>query len=306
VRHHDFVTDSARWDGFPLRGDDIIISTPPKCGTTWTQRLCSLLLGVEPTVDRPLAVISPWLDMLTRPLGEVMADLEAQEHRRFIKTHTPLDGLPWDDRVTYLVVGRDPRDVAFSWDHHMANLDMDRFIGVRIGAVGADDLAEIMPDGPPGPPSDDPQERFAAWVGAEGMVSGLAGLHAHLAGFWAVRDRPNVHLFHYSDMKADLPGTVRRLAAVLEVPVDDADVDRIAAAAGFERMRADADLVVPNRDVGIWKDDASFFRQGRGGEWREVLDDAHLEVYRARIEGLTAGDDELLRWLHEGERSAVG
>lgn len=35
-----------------------------------------------------------------------------------IKTHTALDGLPWDDRVTYVCVGRDPRDVALSWDNH--------------------------------------------------------------------------------------------------------------------------------------------------------------------------------------------
>jgi aryl sulfotransferase len=30
----------------------------------------------------------------------VFADLEAQTHRRFIKTHTPLDGIPNDPTVT--------------------------------------------------------------------------------------------------------------------------------------------------------------------------------------------------------------
>ena len=50
--------------------------------------------------------------MLTRALDDVVADLDAQTHRRFIKTHTPLDGLPHDPRVTYIGVGRDPRDVA--------------------------------------------------------------------------------------------------------------------------------------------------------------------------------------------------
>lgn len=89
MRYRDFVMDSARWDGFAFRGDDIIISTPAKCGTTWTQRLCSLLLGVEPTPDRPLSVISPWVDMNTRPLAEVVADLEGQAHRTSTCSTTP-------------------------------------------------------------------------------------------------------------------------------------------------------------------------------------------------------------------------
>src|SRR3954469_20018941 len=142
-RYHNLVFDSARWESFPFRDDDIIISTPPKCGTTWTQMLCALLVFNTTTFDRPLAHISPWLDMMTRPLESVLADLDAQTHRRFIKTHTPLDGLPYDERVTYLCVGRDPRDVAVSCAHHLANLDLEQFLAVRQRAVGLDDLAEL-------------------------------------------------------------------------------------------------------------------------------------------------------------------
>jgi len=42
--------------------------------------------------DRPLAEISPWLDMQANELAAVVVALEAQEHRRLIKTHTPLMG----------------------------------------------------------------------------------------------------------------------------------------------------------------------------------------------------------------------
>jgi aryl sulfotransferase len=42
VRYQGLVHDSARWDGFVFRPDDIVISTPPKCGTTWTQMICAL------------------------------------------------------------------------------------------------------------------------------------------------------------------------------------------------------------------------------------------------------------------------
>src|SRR3954471_10373771 len=192
-RYHDIASDSARWEGFRFRPGDIVISTPAKCGTTWMQRLCSLVLGIEPTEDRPMSVISPWVDMLTRPLDDVLADLDAQRHRRFMKTHTPLDGLPFRDDVTYITVGRDPRDVALSWSHHMDNMDLERFVNLRIAAVGLDDLAEVMPDGPPAPPPDDPIERFWAWADVEAPVAqrviGLAGLIHHLQTFWDARDR---------------------------------------------------------------------------------------------------------------------
>ena len=82
--------------------------------------ICALLVFQTTTFDEPLDLISPWLDMLTRERDDVVADLDAQTHRRFIKTHTPFDGLPYDQRVTYIGVGRDPRDVALSWDNHVA------------------------------------------------------------------------------------------------------------------------------------------------------------------------------------------
>jgi aryl sulfotransferase len=44
IRYSNMVWDSARWEGFELRPDDIVISTPPKCGTTWTQMICALLI----------------------------------------------------------------------------------------------------------------------------------------------------------------------------------------------------------------------------------------------------------------------
>src|SRR5215203_1589032 len=110
VRYRNLVMDSARWDGFEFRSGDIVISTPPKCGTTWTQMLCALLIFDGPTFPALLSDISPWLDMNIRPLAEVTVALAAQTHRRVIKTHTPLDGIPLHRDVTYLVVGRDPRD----------------------------------------------------------------------------------------------------------------------------------------------------------------------------------------------------
>src|SRR5436305_1286897 len=94
--------DNARWDGFELRPGDIVISTPSKCGTTWTQQLCALLVFDGPDLPAPLSDLSPWLDQKTRTVDEVHRMLGAQPHRRFIKTHSPLDGVPDHPEVTYL------------------------------------------------------------------------------------------------------------------------------------------------------------------------------------------------------------
>jgi hypothetical protein len=161
-RYRNLVYDNARWARFQFRDGDIVISTPPKCGTTWMQTLCAMLVLNAVEFDRPLTQISPWLDVQINPLAAVLHDLEAQEHRRLIKTHTPLDGLPSDERATYVCVGRDPRDVALSFEHHLANLDMEAFMAARAAAVGLADLAELGP--PPPSPSPDPAERFWAWA----------------------------------------------------------------------------------------------------------------------------------------------
>ena len=107
-RYRSSVADSQRWEDFVLRPRDIIVTTPPKCGTTWTQMICALLILQSPNLPAPLSRLSPWLDMTTRSRREVFADLAAQEHRRFIKTHTPLDGLPVDRSVTYVCVAPGP------------------------------------------------------------------------------------------------------------------------------------------------------------------------------------------------------
>src|SRR5438270_4572214 len=139
-RYRSVVADSARWEGFTFRPGDIVISTPPKCGTTWMQRLVALLVFDGPDLPAPMANVSPWLEMQLAPTADVVAVLDAQTHRRFLKSHTPLDGIPFHDDVIYISVGRDPRDVAVSSRHHMQNMNIDRFMASRAAAVGLDDL----------------------------------------------------------------------------------------------------------------------------------------------------------------------
>ena len=88
--------------------------------------ICALLIFRSPELPSSLAGLSPWLDMKITPREAVFARLAAQRHRRFIKTHTPLDGVPIDPRVTYIVAARHPLDMAVSLYHQGGNIDRER------------------------------------------------------------------------------------------------------------------------------------------------------------------------------------
>ena len=311
VRYSNLVWDSARWEGFELRPGDIVIATPPKCGTTWTQMICALLIFQTPTFDQPLSKISPWIDMLTRPRGDVIAELDAQQHRRFIKTHTPLDGLPWSDEVTYINVGRDPRDVAVSMAHHMSNMDYEKFLGALAATASADggEWQPARPGGgagavaadaaPPAPPTD--LDVFWEWVdnpiAPTEATSSLLRTLTHHETFWSQRSSPNVVLLHYDELQADLDGQMRALADRLAITAPGDRWPSLVEAATFEKMRGNAGTLAPNTDVAIWQSNTEFFHRGTSGQWRTLLDDEAQHRYRARVEQLGV-DPDLRAWIH--------
>lgn len=294
-RHYkSFIQDSARWDALVLRDDDIVIDTPAKSGTTWMQ-MCCLVLIHGPELPQPLSRLAPWLDQVLAPLDELVARLEAQDHRRVIKSHTPLDGLPLDDRVTYIGVGRDPRDTILSMANHLANMDFEAAARLRVAAG----VTEAPP--PPDRPTD-PAGLFAHAVAddspVEAFTSSLRFLLHHLSTLWAHRGDPNVELFHYSDLRADLDGQMRRLATILEIDVDEGRWPALVDAARFESMKDRADVLAPNAESGLWHDNARFFAEGRLGSWRDIVPAEQLARYDERVAALT--DPELAAWIHHG------
>jgi aryl sulfotransferase len=103
---HNHHFDSTIWNGFRFRDDDIVIATYAKSGTTWVQQIVAQLLfaGAE---GLEVAEMSPWLDLRVPPKEVKLSAVEAQAHRRFIKTHLPVDALVYSPRAKYLYVGRD-------------------------------------------------------------------------------------------------------------------------------------------------------------------------------------------------------
>jgi aryl sulfotransferase len=290
-----WLADSKRWEGFDFRPGDIVISAPAKSGTTWTQMICALLVFGTPDLPAPLTTLSPWLDMCLLPLAQVREQLDAQSHRRFIKTHTPLDGLPQDDRVTYIAVARDPRDIPASLRHHRANV-VRRVL---------DDLPSQGPSHQSAQPHAtdlDVHEAFRRWVNEDAPPHDqpytLRGVVWHQSRAWSRRDDPNVVLLHYGDLLRDLDREMRRLADRLGITVATDAWPDLVAAATFDRMRERSDQLVPDERRGVFADPAKFFRAGTSGGWRDVLTDHDLARYRQRLSELAP--PELIHWLHNG------
>ncbi|TNE59001.1 MAG: sulfotransferase domain-containing protein [Alphaproteobacteria bacterium] len=295
-RHYEtMIFDSARWQGFEFRDDDILICTPYKAGTTWTQRICALLVFQTPELDRPLAEITPWMDIKSQPVDDIHAIYEAQKHRRFIKTHTALDGLPWDDRITYLVVQRDPRDVFMSMMNHVANINPESEALM---------MKEMRDQGAPPPQvPDDPNELFPIWLNHGSFEWEQDGfpfwsVFNHCRTFWEARDKPNVHFMHYSDMKEDLEGQMRRIAKLLDIEVPEQKWPELVDAATFSSMKKNADMMAPDTEVKMWKSNSAFFNKGQSGQWQDALTDENIALYNKLTRERYPAD--MMSWMEHG------
>ena len=268
------VSDNRRWERFTHRPGDIFVCTPAKCGTTWTQTIVASLLWPDGDGPTPIMTVSPWIDAEFYPIEEITARLEAQTHRRFIKTHTPADGIPWFADAKYIFVARDARDAFMSMCHHMEVFKDEVREGLNVRALA--DGVPPMPDW-----NGDVHGFFAGWL--------AQGSHlAHVATFWERRDQPNLLLVHYNDLKADLAGEMRRIAAFLEIAIPEAKWPAAVERCTFEAMRARGE------EIGtFWNFEGgaqSFLFKGTNGRWRDVLTAAELAAYEKRVAELLPPD----------------
>lgn len=282
------LTDNRRWDKVDIRPDDVIVVTPPKCGTTWMQTIVALLLSGDPEVETELSIKMPWVDIRFREMSEVATRLHAMTHRRSMKSHTPMDGLPLDPHAQYFCVFRHPLDAHFSCRKHIANIPLPFFNHWY--------------------PEDDPDRitfrRFldGGAEGYDGDAMPLAHILRHYQTARALADQPNVTLFHYADMTCDLPGSFAKVAGLMGIAHPPDVMAQLVAAATFGNMKANATRFAPSGGMGFMKSDSGFFDSGTSGKWVGDLTKAELAAYDAIMdESLSAADRA---WLEYGSNPA--
>lgn len=191
VRTKDLQTEESRRRGlaFQPQHGDIIVSPYDKSGTTWVQQIAH---GLRTRGDMDFDDISrvvPWLES-AYDLG---LDLNAPQrgHPRLFKSHLSWYDVPKGGR--YIVPIRDPKDVLVSNYRFLEGWFFERG-SISITSWATEELK---------------RERVKTdyWQ--------------HLLSWWEQRQRDDVRLLCYENMKVDLPGTIRRIAHFMGITLDD-------------------------------------------------------------------------------------
>ncbi len=284
---HNHHFDSTIWNEFHFRNDDIVISTYAKSGTTWMQQIVAqMIFRGDP--DLEVAQMSPWLDLRVPPKEVKLPIVEAQTHRRFIKTHLPVDALVFSPKAKYIYIGRDGRDVVWSFYNHHSNANASWYAALN------DTPGRVGP--PIEPPPSDIREYWREWMDRDGYP--WWPFWENVRSWWEIRALPNVMLVHFESLRRDMPGEMRRLAAFLEIPIDESRWDQILEYCSFDWMKKNATKSVPLGGA-FWDAGAQvFINKGVNGRWRDTLSPAESAEYEAR--SVTELGRECAHWLATG------
>lgn len=290
-QNHHF--DSTIWNDFEFRDDDIIIASYAKSGTTWVQQILSQLIfnGQE---GLPVAEMSPWLDLRIPPKEVKLPEVEKQTHRRFLKTHLPVDALVFSPDAKYIYIGRDGRDVVWSMYNHHANANELWYQALN------DTPGRVGP--PIETPPDDVAIYFRDWMKKEGHP--FWPFWENVRTWWQIRDLPNVLLIHFAQLKIDMPGEIRRIAEFIGTPIDDATWGAILEHCSFAYMKANATATVPLGGA-FWDGGAeTFVHKGTNGRWRDALTENESAAYERKA--LAELGPDCAEWLKTGRLRKQG
>jgi aryl sulfotransferase len=203
-----------------------------------------------------------------------------------------VDALVFSPRAKYLYLGRDGRDTVWSRYNHHANMTAAFY------SVVNDTPGRVGPAIEPPPASIHAYYRqffendgFPYWPFWENVRS-----------WWAIRNLPNVKLVHFNDLKRDLPGSIRSIAAFLSVPIDERSLPAIVEHCSFDYMKANTAKVSPGGFTWLEGGATTFINLGTNGRWKDVLTPAESVEYEARA--VAELGEECAAWLVNGAKSA--
>ena len=293
--YQHFTMDSSRWNFFVPRSDDIVVASTYKAGTTWAQLIVAYLIFGGKKLPAPIFEISPWIDHRIFPLELILTNLDRQTHRRVVKTHLALDGLPFHQNLKYVYVGRDPRDIFMSFWNFYGNFTPE-WIGLHNAIPG-----RVGPELPPCP--NDIHELWRNWMTRawfpwenDGYPFGSV-LH-HAQSWWDYRQLPNILFVHYADLRNDLEGGIRRIARFLGIDPPADAWPTIVRNCTFAEMKAHGDELAPGIDISLKGGSNTFFYKGTNGRWRDVLSADELKLYTVATDREMT--PECRRWHENG------
>lgn len=280
------LTNTDVWGYFDLRADDVIVNTPPKCGTTWMLNIAMMLIYGRVVPEAGNREDAPWIDAGFRDQKVMAALQDSLDRRRCLKSHTPMDGIAYGAEPSYIVVYRHPVDVHFSFRSHVENM--------KDGSVFADICPPDVPAG------------FARFLDGPLMDAGtddltLSAIVHHYTQAKARYPNGNVHFFHYADLSRDLHRQITRLADILKISLPAQTMTDVTEANTFASMLKIAETSETRFDEkSAFRDQARFFASGTSNKWEGRLGREDIERYEVLCASLLSPEDAA--WLNWGDK----
>jgi aryl sulfotransferase len=197
---------------------DVVVATQMKCGTTWMQQVAYevIMHGRGDFSDAGhghLYATSPWLEAT---FGVPLRDAPrlGMEGWRLIKTHLPADRCRYSPDARYIYVTRHPAACFESI------VDFVRLLA-----------------GPLAPR----REWLLDWYLSDRMW--WRSWPENVESWWRrAQHHPNILFVHYEEMLSDLPGVVRRVAALLGVELRQSDLEEVVRKSSFAYMKANEEV----------------------------------------------------------------
>lgn len=245
--------------GYEPKPHDVFVACFSKSGTNWTMQLVTQICHRGAAEFEHIHQEVPWPESKfpgivgLEDLGPVS---RSPVGKRGVKTAIAAQYVPYSPVASYVTVLRDPKDVIVSaYDFLMG------IFGLR------------------------EQLDMATWLelmlGRGGLI--VEGWPAHTDSFWRMRERPNVLVLEFANMKRALPEAVDAIAALLDVELSPEQRAAVIERGGFEYMRAHEQQFAPPRlPLLTGRERGQMLRAGKVGRSKQVLSDEQ----RARIDAL--------------------
>jgi len=276
------------------RDGDIVISVPPKSGTTWTMNIVYQLLTGGDTDFKEIYEEVPWLEFVGypgQPIQEILdrVDKMRTDRRRAFKTHSAPPVVPFlksgsERELKYVVVFRNPEEAMVSFRQFM-DQHTDEFYKLwdfpKEAVFRADFpsfYAEIV----------DPRQ-------LQGMFFGF------LAAWWSLRNEPNVLFLHYADMIRNHEGAIGKIAKFLKIEPQPEQWPAILKYTSFAWMKQHENKFESNsRNKVHGLKRGAMIRKGQVGQaMSDGMTDEIARHFRA-VGSRIFPNEAAIKWLYEG------
>lgn len=239
---------------FKARSTDVLITTPPKAGTTWMQQILHQLRSGGDTNFASIDDVVPWLERQRQHKNgqekswqQILQHFETLAEPRIFKTHCTAEQTPGIGTAKIILTSRDPRDCCVSFYHHIMNMTEEARANKQM------------------PCPESFEEHVTQWLE-------FAAWYNNVKSWWPYHQHPGVLWLRYQDMKKDLASCVEKIINFLQWDVSAEQKAHALEYSSFEWMKAHDEKFSGQgtRKQAFFKP-GTFIRQGKVGGYHTLM-----------------------------------